>query len=76
MKTTIDNNQRIFLVTGDYNESFLCNIKELEKCCNEIQDKGSIKIQHKWNNRFVRCSKKSIRDMLKSLKLNDKFITW
>jgi len=74
MKTTINNSMRIFLVTGDYNQSFICNIEDLEKCCNEIQDKNSIKITHKWNNRFVRCSKKSIIDMLKSLDLNTSFI--
>lgn len=74
MKTTINNNMRIFLVTGDYNQSFICNIEDLEKCCNEIQDKNSIKIQHKWNNRFIKCSKKSIIDMLKSLDLNTSFI--
>ena len=74
MQTTINNNQRIFLVTGDYNQSFICNIQDLEKCCNEIQDKNSIKIKHKWNNRFVRCSKKSIVNMLKSLNLNTSFI--
>ena len=74
MTTTINNNQRIFLITGDYNQSFLCNIKELEKCYNEIQDKNSIKIQHKWNNRFVRCTKKSITEMLDSLDLNKGFL--
>lgn len=74
MITTINNDTRILLVTGDYNQSFVCNIEELEKCCNEIQDKSSIKIQHKWNNHFVRCSKKSIIEMLKSLDLNTSFI--
>ena len=74
MTTTINNNQRIFLITGDYNQSFICNIEDLERCVKEIEDKDSIKIQHKWNNRFVRCSKKSIVEMLKSLKLNYSFI--
>jgi len=73
MITTINNNHRVFLVTGDFNGSYLCNIEQLEKCCAEITDKDSIKIQHKWNNRFVRCSKKSIVDMLKSLGLNANF---
>ena len=70
MITTINNNMRIFLVTGDYNSSFICNIEQLEQCCNEIQDKNSIKIQHKWNNKFVKCSKLSIISMLESLNLN------
>ena len=74
MTTTINNNQRIFLITGDYNSSFICNIQDVEMCCNAIGDKNSIKIQHKWNNRFVRCSKKSVIEMLKSLNLNYSFI--
>jgi len=75
MKTTIDNNQRVFLITGDFNTSLLCNLKDLELCFNTIEDKGSIKIQHKWNNRFIKCSKKSIIDMLKSMKLDHGFIS-
>lgn len=70
MITTINNAHRIFLVTGDYNQSFICNIEDLEKCCNEISDKNSIKIMHKWNNKFVKCPKKSIIEMLKALDLN------
>lgn len=74
MKTTIDNNQRIILISGDSNTSMVCNIKDVEKCCNEIEDKNSIKFQHRWNHRFVKCSKKSIIDMLKSMNLNYKFL--
>ena len=75
MTTTIDNNQRIFMLTGDYNQSLICNLKDLEKCFNTFDDKDSIKIQHKWNGRFVRCTKKSIVDMLKAFKLDHGFIS-
>lgn len=77
MITTIDNNQRIFLVTGDMSKGtpgILCNIQDLEKVYNSFDDKNSIRIQHKWNHRFVSCSTKSIVDMLKSLNLNHKFL--
>ena len=74
MKTTIDNNHRIFLLTGDMNQSLICNIEDLEKCYNTFADKDNVKIQHKWNGRFVHCSKKSIVDMLKALNLNHKFL--
>ncbi len=74
MKTTIDNNQRTFFLTGDFNTSLLCNIEDFEECYLSFDDKDSVKIQHKWNNRFVRCSRKSIVDMLKSLNLNYKFL--
>jgi hypothetical protein len=71
---TINNNRRIFLVTGDMNQSFVCNIEDLESVYNWFADKDSVKIQHKWNGRFVRCSKKSIIDMLQSLNLNSSFL--
>jgi hypothetical protein len=74
MATTINNKFRVFLITGDYNEHFICNVEELEKCYLEIQDKKSIKIRHLWNNRFVKCSKKDIIAMLESLNLNSSFL--
>ena len=75
MKTTIDNSQRVFLLNGDMNKTLICNIEELEKCFNSFEDKDAVKIQHKWNGRFVHCSKKLIIDMLKALKLDHGFIS-
>lgn len=72
---TINNNHRIFLVTGDMNQSFVCNIEDLETVYNWFADKDNIVIQHKWNGRFVKCSKKSIVDMLQALNLSSSFIT-
>jgi hypothetical protein len=74
MITTIKNNERIFLLLGDMGQTLICNIEELEKCYNEFDDKDGLIIQHKWNGRFVKCSKKSIVDMLKSLNLNYSFL--
>lgn len=48
--------------------------EELEKCCAEIEDKDSLKIQQKWNNKFVRVNKQNIIDMLNSLSLNTSFM--
>ena len=75
MKTTIDNNERIFLLTGDMGKALICNLKDLETCFNCFEDKDTVKIQHKWNNRFIKCSKKSIIDMLKAFKLDHGFIS-
>lgn len=74
MKTIIDNNSRIFMLTGDMGKTIICNIEDLEACFNDFEDKDGLKIQHKWNARFVHCSKKSIIDMLKSLNLDHGFI--
>jgi hypothetical protein len=70
MITTIDNAQRIFWVTGDMNTSIFCNIQDLEAACDRVEDKDSIVIRHKWNNKFTRVNKKALIDMLKALDLN------
>ena len=75
MITTINNNERIFLLTGDMGKALICNLKDLETCFNEFAEKDAVKIQHKWNGRFVKCSKKSIIDMLKAMKLDHGFIS-
>lgn len=74
MITTINNSHRIFLLVGDMNTSLICNIEDFERCYLSFDNRDSVKIQHKWNNRFVRCSKKSVIDMLKALNLNYKFL--
>lgn len=71
---TLNNAFRIFMITGDYNTCNLCNIEDFQRCYDAITDKSSIKITHKWNNRFIRCSKKSVIDMLKSLDLEYEFL--
>lgn len=71
--TTIVNHERIFLLTGDMNKHFVCNIEQFGECWNQFEDKDTVKIQHLWNQRFVRCSRKSIIDMAKSLNLANPF---
>lgn len=71
MKTTIDNNSRIFLLTGDMNKKFICNIEQLKECFNQFEDKDEISISHCYNNRFVKCSHKSIKDMAYNMDLNN-----
>ena len=71
--TTIINHQRIFLLTGDMNKHFVCNIEQFGECYNQFDDKHLVKIQHLWNQRFVSCSRKSIVDMCKSLDIPNPF---
>ena len=73
MKTTIKNNERIFLLTGDMGIHFICNIEEFRNCLNLFDDREEVKIQHLWNNRFVNCSKKSVVEMAYSTVLHNPF---
>lgn len=70
MITTINNNERVFWVTGDFNTSIFCNIKDLEAACAQIEDKDSILIRHKWNDKFTRVNKKALINMLEAMNLN------
>jgi len=70
MITTINNNERLFLVTGDWTTSIVCNLKDLETVCNMVEDKTTLKIYHKWGNKFNVASKKMIKDMLIAMDLN------
>jgi len=70
MTTTINNNERVFLVTGDWTTSILCNLKDLETVCNEVEDKTTLKIYHKWGNKFQIASKKMIKEMLLAMDFN------
>ena len=74
MITTINNSHRIFLIAGDQNTSYVCNLEDFERIYLSFDDMSSVTIQHRFNGRFVRCSKKSVIDMLKSMNLNYKFL--
>ena len=71
--TTINNNERIFLLTGDMGKHLICNIEDFKKCFNQFEDKDEVQINHLWNNRFVKCSKKSVIDMSEALNLEHPF---
>lgn len=63
MNTTIDNNQRIFLILGDMNRHVVRNLADLPKGIQSFDDQDSIKISHLWNNKFRHASKKMINQM-------------
>jgi hypothetical protein len=72
--TTINNAHRLFLISGDQNTSYVCNLEDFERYYLSFDDTSSIIVQHRLNHRFVKCSKKSVIDMLKSMNLNYKFL--
>lgn len=65
MKTTIDNNQRVFMVCEGANK-ILCNLDGLQEAINSFEDKTYLKVFHIWNNAFKIASKKMMREMLHS----------
>jgi len=70
MITTIDNNQRKFLVQsvgfGNTVDVF-CNLKTIpEVLQNEVEQNSEFKVFEFWNRRLKRCSKKHLNEMFKA----------
>lgn len=65
MITTIDNNQRVFLIhrEGFSTRDYFCNLKDIPNCINELEKNDSFKIYHYWNKKLTRMSKKALNEM-------------
>lgn len=66
MKTTIDNNQRVFLVQrlGFSTNDTFCNLKDIPNVIKETTEPNdSFIIFEYWNRRLKKCSKKFLNEM-------------
>lgn len=74
MITTIDNNQRIFVVTrlGISTKTIFCNLSDIPKALKEFESNDEFKIQHYWNFQLKNISKKALNDMFKAHQINFK----
>lgn len=64
MTTTIDNNQKVFMLYGDMNTKLFCNLKDLPECFNYFDDRDEVKIYTFWNFEKKRVSKKQVGEWL------------
>lgn len=66
--TTIDNEQRTFVIFGKgwSNFKMICNIDDLVKCCQSIDKNSPYKIYHIWNSKLQPCSRKYLAEMMAS----------
>lgn len=72
MITTIDNTQRVFLLTGDMGLNVFCNLKDIPKAVKSFDDPDSINFFHFWNNRQTKASKKMLNEMFAGNRMNFK----
>jgi hypothetical protein len=78
MKTTIDNNSRVFQIVTSTGKQFFCNLQDIQKIIKtENLIEGYYKINHFWNNKPQRATKKLLNDMFKSanIDINNKIFT-
>jgi hypothetical protein len=70
MKTTIDNNLRVFQVVDSLGHEWFCNLQDLNMVINENNLRSDyFKIYHFLNNKPKVATKKMLRDMFAAHKI-------
>ena len=74
MVTTIDNNQRVFQVVDSYGRNYFCNLKQLNEVMRENNlVEGYYTINHFWNNKPKKVSKKLLKEMFEAQGIEKQF---
>jgi hypothetical protein len=74
MKTTINNNLRVYHIVTSAGHQFFCNIEDLNRIIigNELMA-GYFKIYHFWNNKAQKVSKKDLKTIFEGSQLKQEF---
>jgi len=72
MKTTINNNLRVYQVTTSTGKQYFCNIEDLNEICKDLHQ-GYFKIFHFWNNKAQRVTKKDLKSFFEGSGLTQQF---
>ena len=74
MTTTINNKLRVYQVVTSTGNQVFCNITELNAVVKEIgAHLGYFKINHFWNNKAERVSKKDLKTFFEGSQLTQEF---
>ena len=74
MVTTINNNQRVFQVVDSYGRNYFCNLKQLNEVIKENNlVEGYYTINHFWNNKPKKASKKLLKEMFEAQGIEKQF---
>lgn len=75
MKTTINNDLRVYQVTTSTGKQAFCNIEQLNEVIKDLQtNAGYFKIFHFWNNKPQKVSKKDLKGFFEGSNLKQEFI--
>ena len=70
MITTLNSNERVFLVKSDRFmglSDVFCNVKELQKVIDAVEENGNTaKVFHFWDGKLKVCPKKLYKEMIKA----------
>jgi hypothetical protein len=71
MKTTIDNNQRVFQIVDSWGRSYFCNLKDISAVVHENNLKsGYYKIFHFWNSKPKKVTKRYLKELFEANQIN------
>ncbi len=75
MQTTIDNNQRKFLLIGKgwNTQSYVCNMQDIVTCAKEFEQNQPYTISHLWNGQFKTLHVKKVIELLEANGLDASF---
>jgi hypothetical protein len=74
MKTTINNNLRVYQIVTSTGKQMFCNIEQLNYCVNFLECcAGYFKIYHFWNNKPQKLTKKGLTAMFDGSQLKQEF---
>jgi hypothetical protein len=74
MRTTINNNLRVYQVVTSVGHQYFCNIEDLNHIvANNMLQAGYFKIYHFWNNKPQRLTKKALKAMFEGSQLQQEF---
>lgn len=74
MKTTINNNLRVYQVVTSTGKQVFCNIEDLNEVVKQSDTHpGYFKIFHFWNNKPQKLSKKALDTMFEGSQLTRQF---
>jgi hypothetical protein len=74
MKTTINNDLRVYQILTSNGKQFFCNIEDISRIVKEYNlQPGYFKINHFWNNKAQKVSKKDLKLFFEGAELKQDF---
>lgn len=74
MTTTIDNNQKIFMLQGDMGRTVFCNLADVPAAFNSFDDRDAVEIYYFWNYAKKRIRKTQLNTWFKANQINAKLL--
>lgn len=75
MTTTIDNNQRIFILfgTGWNTQKYVCNMSDIVNCAKQFDKNQPYQIHHIWDYKLHKLTVKYVIELLEANQLDSSY---